>query len=381
MKTISIFAYDIDGIENFLKILNSIVKNSFNFEVYLYTAYSSMNNIGSNQVDQYAIDLIKSYKSKFNHINSIAVYGLISSGEESAPETDNYTQLSDWIIQHIDNLELDGIVLDYEFPNLEHKKRYTGFARVVDKELTALDKKLNVSLGCFSSGAIKHTKLRSTTLINMGTANNMYNFNRELLAMFSSPIGHDNKVPVISFTAHGLQNSKKISRLLACGYNRIGIFDPMVNHDQYLRNLIDFIDTKSSNKLYLPGLFAIINGILLISILTAIFMILNIGTVYQLYTFSGLTILSIGSNISFCCRTKTMLSWMWMIFACIVMIGSLGVGSYQYYTQYCTGNIINISCNNSLALQDTGVQAVINWFDDVELSNISAAPAPSPGMR
>ena len=54
-----------------------------------------------------------------------------------------------------------------------------------------------------------------------------------------------------------------------------------------------------------------------------------------------------------------------MIFACIVMIGSFGVGSYQYYTQYCTGNIIDFSCNNSLALLDTGVQDVINWFDDI----------------
>jgi len=328
MKTISIFAYDVSVADDFLKLINPMVKKLFKFETYLYTSYGTNNTMGGVGVDETAVRSIKALKAKYNHVDDISVYGLVATGGGSTPNPTKYDEFTNWLTAHIEELDLDGIALDYEFTNNwnEKKKHYTDFTIKMVERLSQLPgdvvKQLSVDIGSYrySGISLKEVGGTATKVINMGMyTSSLSEFNKELWAMFRSPIKHANQVPAVSFTHGNISMGTKFKTLQSFGYDRLAIFDPLTNVDTYAYDVSKFIDGESCSIYLWPGIIGSGTGITTCCLLALGFYIFNIPIVVQIYVIGALAAAAAGSICILFYNLKSMLQYTLLIFASTIL--------------------------------------------------------------
>lgn len=364
MKTISIFAYDDGVVEDFLKILNPMVSNQFDFETYLYTAYSTSTTIGGVGVSEATIRSIRSLKAKYKHVANICVYGLVATGEESAPEPDKYAEFAGWLTRHVEDLDLDGIALDYEFSNnwKEKKHHYTDFSIKMTKAMP--DKQVSIDIGSYRYPGVSLDAVGSTSakVVNMGMyASKISDFNTELWEMFRSPIKHANQVPAISFTHANVSMGKRLDRLQSFGYERLAIFNPLTHVNDYALDVAKFVDGTANNQWWWPTIIGGGAGLTVCGVAALLFYIFKCSAVVQIYIGGGLAIVSLGSICLICYNMRSMLQYTALSFAVIVfMCSTVWIGLVWWFV-FCTGTMTDgIECGGL----DAGSQKTIG---DVEL--------------
>jgi hypothetical protein len=350
MKTISIFAYDSLIVNDFLHLIDPMVRNLFNFEVYLYTAYGTSDTIGAVGISTTVINSIKMLKSRYKHVNNIAVYGLVATGNDTAPFESKQDEFSEWIMQHIEDLDLDGIALDYEFStDWDVKKmRYTNFIKTLNNDIP--DKQISVDIGSFKYSSVELSEICNTNIqvVNMGMYKSQPRaFKSELFYMYYSPVKHNNQIPAISFTEANISMDNRMKMLSLFGYNRLAIFNPITHANEYALDIASFIDGKSSSSYLIPSIISITCVIGIDMIIAFIFYIFNIQILIQLYMLSGVTILSFGGACRYMCIKNSMFDYSIKIYLTLQTILSLLWICMLYYFNYCDGNIYsNMMCKN-----------------------------------
>lgn len=350
MKTISIFAYDSSIVSDFLDVMNPMVSNLFNFEVYLYTAYGTDNTIGSVGINETVINSIKMLKNKYNNVNNIAVYGLIATGNDTAPLTSKHKEFSKWIMQHIENMDLDGIAVDYEFSTdwNNKKNRYTNFVKLLYNDIN--DKQISVDIGSFKYSSVNLSEIGNTDvkIVNMG----MYkseprDFNSELFYMYCSPIQHNNQIPAVSFTEANISMDSRMKMLRLFGYNRLAIFNPITHTNEYAHNIASFINKQSSSSYLIPSLISTTSVFVLNGLIYFIFYFSSISLTIQFYIVTSTTIISLGGLCRYLCIRNSMLDYSIMLFLLLNTLLTLVWTFCLYYFNYCNGSIYtNIECKN-----------------------------------
>jgi hypothetical protein len=350
MKTISIFAYDSLIVNDFLHLIDPMVRNLFNFEVYLYTAYGTSDTIGAVGISTTVINSIKMLKSRYKHVNNIAVYGLVATGNDTAPFESKQDEFSEWIMQHIEDLDLDGIALDYEFStDWDIKKaRYTHFIKTLYNDIP--DKQISADIGSYKYSSVELSEICNTNIqvVNMGMYKSQPRaFNSELFNMYCSSIKHSHQIPAVSFTDVNILMNSRVKMLLLLGYNRLAIFNPITHANEYALDIASFIDGKSSSPYWIPSVISLTCVIGVDMMLAFIFYVFHMQVLLQLYILSGITIGSFGGACRYICIKNSMFDYSTTMYLTLQTILSLLWLCMLYYFNYCNGSIYSdVSCKN-----------------------------------
>lgn len=374
MKTITIFVYDPIVADNFLSVITPMVKERFNFGVYLYASYGTSSSLGIHEASELDVRTIKLLKSKYDKVTDIKVYGLMATSKDASPLPEFHEEFASLLKTQVEDLDLDGIALDYEFGTDFEEKRedYTTFSLLVEQKLREFDsdaasthsqKQLSVDVGSYRNSGVNLANISDTKIkpVNMGlyTVNSSHYY-KELRSMIWGNIKRLNQIPAVSFSKAGIDMGKRFMWLRRYGYNQLAIFDPIGSNNTYARDVAKFIDTEESSKYLLPGLIGSGSGVCMCGVIAASFYFCNISVVIQIYVISGLVGVSFVSLCYFCYNIKSMLQWTIMIFmSTIFLCSSLWLAAIYYFT-FCTGSIQELDCSS--IDEATG-------FDQIEFSN------------
>lgn len=348
MKTISIFAYDINVVEDFLYIFNPMVRKPFNFEVFIYTSFLSPDTIGDVGITDNMIRDLTNLKSKYCWVHELKIHGLVTTGPDVTPEPQNIDNFVDFLYTQKEDLELSGHTLecDFEIEHESQKSNYTEMAIKLSNKIAPDN--VHVDVGSYKHSTIDMWKIYNENIkvINTGMYSvSLCTFYKELYNMLASPLNRVNQIPAVSFsTAHVAMNTR-MKRLRQFGYNSVAIFDPNGSDNMYARDIADFIETPSWNRLTIPTIIGIGSSLIIGGMPWGVLWfadMLLVAPVLQFWIVSGIGALSMITSFILCCRMVSMVRYTLWWFTTVTSLLSIMWLVYLYGSVQCGGVLFTL---------------------------------------
>ena len=348
MKTVLIFAYDIETVAEFLYILHPMVRKQFNFEVLLYTSYASDNTIGAVGITDQMIRDLDKLKSRYCWINEFKIHGLVASGPDVAPDANQINNFVEFIRDQNNELNLSGQLLNYEFSveNKTYKSNYTKMAVELERKIAPAT--VYVDTGSYRKSRVDFWEIYKQPIKAINTSmysSSMSTFYIELYGMLASPIKHGNQIPAICFGEANVAMNVRMKRLRQFGYESIAIFNPNGDNNMYVRDIADFIETAGWNRKTIPTITGIGSAVIVGgSAWTSLWLtnMLLVNPLLQFWITGGTGLLSLLTTIILCRNMVSMVRYALCWFTSVIFVLSGVWLMYLYALTHCGGELFKI---------------------------------------